>query len=132
MHFLRALVVWVVMMAGESCLAVLRIVLLVPIVGDFRACQAGFFVGTALILGVACLFVRWVGVKTPLQRLAVGLEWATLTLLFEVGVGRLAIGLSGERLWARMREDYDVLGGRLDGVRARYSGPLAVVGFGAP
>lgn len=115
MYLLRGLIAWAVMMAGESGFAVLRTLFLAPVVGDFRARQIGFFAGAALILGVACLLIRWIGATTRGRLLAVGLLWAALTFAFEVAVGRLAIGLSAEELRGRMMEDYDPSGGGLMG-----------------
>jgi hypothetical protein len=103
MYLLRGFVAWAVMMAGETVLAVVRTLLLVPVVGDLRARQIGFFFGAALILAVACLFIRQLGARARGRLAAVGLEWAALTLLFELGLGRLVMGLS----WERIIEDYD-------------------------
>ncbi len=38
-----------------------------------------------------------------LQLVGVGLLWVVLTVLFEIGLGRLALGLP----WDRITEDYD-------------------------
>jgi len=43
MHWLKAFVVWLALMAAEFVHGVLRIALLVPIVGDFRARQLSVF-----------------------------------------------------------------------------------------
>ena len=74
-----------------------------PLVGDFPARQIGVPTGSVLILGVACVFIRWVGAGTTPRLVAVGLLWVVLTILFEIGLGRLVLGLS----WERLAEDYD-------------------------
>jgi hypothetical protein len=56
---------------------------------------------------VAFLFIRWIAARTTLQLLGVGLLWVVLTVLFEIGLGRLVLGLP----WERITEDYDVTRG---------------------
>lgn len=83
-----------------------------PIVGDLPPRQIGVLIGSLLIFGVAYLFIRWVAARTPPQLLAVGLLWVVLTALFEIGLGRLVLGLP----WERITEDYDVTRGGFMGV----------------
>jgi hypothetical protein len=104
---LRAFAVWLVIIAAETVHGILRGVLLVPIAGDLPARQIGVLIGSLLIFAVAFLFVRWIAARTTLQLLAVGLLWVALTVLFEIGLGRLVLGLS----WERIAEDYDVTRG---------------------
>ena len=112
MFLLRAILVWLVIIATETVHGILRGVLLVPIVGDLPARQIGVLIGSLLIFGVACLFIRWIAARTKLQFLAVGLLWVVLTILFEIGLGRLVLGLP----WERLTEDYDVTRGGFMGV----------------
>ena len=104
---LRALLVWLVVIAAETAHGVLRGLLLVPLVGDRPARQIGVPVGSLIVLAVASLFIRWIAARTSRQLLGVGLLWVVLTVLFEMGLGRLALGLS----WERITEDYDVTRG---------------------
>ena len=46
---------------------------------------------------------RWIAARTRLQFLGVGVLWVVLTVLFEIGLGRLVLGLP----WERIAEDYD-------------------------
>ena len=108
---LRAVLVWLVIIAVETVHGVLRTLLLVPLVGDFPARRVSVFTGSLLIFGVAWVFVRWIGAGTRLRLLAVGLLWVVLTVLFEIALGRYALGLS----WDRIAEDYDVTRGGLLG-----------------
>ena len=109
---LRASVVWLVIIGVETAHGILRTVLLVPVIGDFPARQVGVFTGSVLILGVAVLFIRWVRAGTNPRLLAVGLWWAVLTVLFEVGLGRRVLGLP----WDRLLEDYDLTRGGVLGL----------------
>src|SRR5438046_512383 len=99
----RALLVWLLMMAGESVHGVLRELLLAPSVGGFRARQIGAFVGSAIILALAYLFIEWIGTKDSGGLWKVGMMWLALTLVFEFTLGRFAFGYS----WQRILEDYN-------------------------
>ncbi len=112
MLLLRAFAVWVVIMAAETVHGVVRGMLLVPLVGDLPARQIGVPIGSLLIFGIAYLFVRWVRAVTTARLLAVGLGWVALTVLFEVALGRLALGLP----WERLAEDYDLSRGGFMGL----------------
>ena len=72
MHWLKACVVWLALMAVEFVHGVLRIVLLVPVVGDFRALQLSVFTGFLIIDNIVFLLSRWVGVESRASRLAIG------------------------------------------------------------
>ena len=109
---LRALLVWLVVIAAETAHGVLRGLLLVPLVGDRPARQIGVPVGSLIVLAVAYLFIRWIAAGTTLRLLGVGLLWVVLTVLFEIGLGRLALGLP----WERITEDYDVTRGGFMGL----------------
>jgi hypothetical protein len=83
--------------------------LLVPLVGDLPARQSGVPIGSLLIFAVSYVCIRWIAATTKLQLLGVGLRWVVLTVLFEIVLGRLALGLP----WDRITEDYDpARGGR--------------------
>lgn len=104
----RAFVVWLLMMAAESVSGVMRTLVLVPVVGDFRARQIGAVAGSLIVLVLAYLLIDWLGAGSG-HLLAVGTFWLFLTGGFELGVGRFGFGYS----WQRMLEDYDVRRGGL-------------------
>jgi hypothetical protein len=107
MFLLRALVVWLVIIAVETVHGILRTLLLVPMMGDFPARQISVFTGSLLIFGVTLLFINWTAARTTLQLLMVGTIWVLLTILFEITLGRLVLDLS----WDRITEDYDITRG---------------------
>ena len=104
----RALAVWVLVIVAETIHGIARTLLLAPRVGDFRARQVAVFTGSAIILGIATAFIRWISPPSTRATLAIGVLWLVLTLTFEVAFGR-ATGAS----WARIAEDYDLLRGGL-------------------
>ena len=107
MFLLRALAVWLVIIAVETVHGILRTLLLVPMMGDFPARQISVFTGSLLIFGVTLLFINWIAARTTLQLLMVGTIWVLLTILFEITLGRLVLDLS----WDRITEDYDITRG---------------------
>ena len=108
---LRAFFVWCLILGLEFVHGVARTVWLVPLVGDLRARQIGVAIGSALILLVALLTIRWIGARTPRQRLAVGVGWLALMLGAEVVIGRWLFGYP----WLRVAEDFDPSRGGLLG-----------------
>lgn len=105
----RAIAVWLVLMCAESAHGALRIMFLVPLLGDLRARQISFFTGSLLILAVSYLFVGWLRAGTTARLFTVGLVWLALTVLFELWLGLYVLHYS----WARLAADYDVTRGGL-------------------
>jgi len=104
MHWVRAFSIWLVIIAVESVHGALRSTFLVPLVGDLHARQIGVAIGSLLILVIAYLLSPWLQIRTPRVLLGIGMSWVVLTVLFEVVLGRLVLGLS----WHRIVSDYDV------------------------
>lgn len=108
MIFLRAIAVWLVIIAAETAHGILRTLLIAPAIGDFRSRQLGVFVGSLIVLGVVYTFICWLKAVEVKELLLIGSFWAILTFVFEVGLGKL-VGLSNDRIF----EDYDLLNGGL-------------------
>jgi len=109
MTYLRAFLVWLVLMAAEIVHGIARAVLLVPHVGLFRSNQIGVFSGSLIILLVTRCFIRWIGEARARRLLAVGVFWGVLTLAFELSFGRFVAGAS----WQQLLADYDMPHGGL-------------------
>lgn len=109
MFLLRAAAVWLVLMAAEVVHGILRGLLLLPVIGDFRARQIGVFVGSLIILVLTFVFVRWIRATDVIRLLAVAVIWLVLTVLFEFVLGHLVQGLP----WERIRQDNDLSRGGL-------------------
>ncbi len=105
---LRALVVWLMIIALETLHGIVRQVFIAPNIGDLPARQLGVFTGSLLILAVVWFFYEWLQVVTVKGQLVVGAGWCVLTILFEVSLG-LALRLS----WQRLLADYDIRQGGL-------------------
>lgn len=120
---LRALGLWLVLMALESAHGVLRRLLVEPMVGDLTARRLGVLTGSLLVLATAWLLRRWLEPAGGGARLAIGLAWAALTFGFETGLG-FALGYSP----GRVLSDYDLPHGGLMplGLLVLALSPLAV------
>jgi hypothetical protein len=95
---IRSLVIWLVLIGAETVHGILRAILLVPLVGEFRSNQIGVFTGSAIILVIAYFTIRWIAAKGAFELLMVGFIWLILTVAFEILFGRFVLGLSWERI----------------------------------
>jgi hypothetical protein len=109
MVFLRGLVVWVIIVLAEFVHGAARGVLLEPYVGGFRARQIAVFTGSAIILAIAAVFVRWIRAGSIYHLIATGLLWLVLMLGFEIAFGRYVMGYS----WDRIASDFNLVKGGL-------------------
>ena len=116
MYLVRGFAVWLLIIFAESVHGVLRQVVVAPLVGDYTARRIAFFFGMLLIFVIAYPFVKWIGAPGRMALFAVGAMWSVLTLAFELGLGFLVLGYSGERVF----EDYDVSRGGLMGFGIAY------------
>jgi len=107
----RILSVWCLITAVETAHGVLRRLWLEPRIGVLAANHWGVFTGLALIFLVCLATSRWIGARSALGWMQVGLCWAVLTMAFEAVLGR-ALGYS----WDRLLGDYDPARGGLMGL----------------
>ena len=105
----RCMLMWLALIVAEIAHGILRAILLVPLVGEFRSNQIGVFTGSGIILLIAYLSIRWIGATSRSDLLMVGAIWLALTVAFEVCFGLLVVGLP----WERIASDYNLLNGGL-------------------
>jgi hypothetical protein len=105
----RAVAVWLALMAAEVAQGTLRTLYVAPSLGDRRARQVGVFSGSAMNLVIASLAASWLRATTTRAQLPVGLVWVMLTVVFEVGLGRVVLRYP----WRRVAADYDLPRGGL-------------------
>ena len=108
MVYIRAIVVWLVIVFAESLHGAARRLLLEPYLGDLSARQVSVFIGSIIILAIAILFIRWIRATRIGQFIAIGILWVLLTIGFEIGLG-LLLGYS----WERIASDYKIQEGGL-------------------
>lgn len=85
----RALGLWLVLVATESVHGILRRLVLEPRIGDLRARQVSVFTGASLIVLVFRMTLPWMGPQSARRWWRVGILWLGMTLVFEVGLGRV-------------------------------------------
>ena len=103
MIWARAFAVWIAIIAAETAHGIARVLLLQPLAGDFRARQIAVFTGAIIILAITWLSSPWLGAASTSRQLRVGCFWVILTILFEIGLGRVVLDLP----WERILSDYD-------------------------
>ena len=108
MLIVRALFVWLGIIAMESLQGILRMTLVEPVVGAVPARQAAVVTGSLLVLLIAWITAPALGLRNSKQAFAVGGLWVALTSGFDLALGR-AMGLTWQRLWS----DYDLANGGL-------------------
>jgi hypothetical protein len=107
--WIRALLVWLVIIAAESVNGTLRTLYLAPVIGDFPARRVGVLIAVAIIFAITLAFIRWMGARTRAQLLGVGVMWVVLTVVFEFALGRGVFHYD----WSRILSDYDLSRGGL-------------------
>ena len=93
----RTVGIWLTLVGVESIHGVIRRLVLEPHLGDLPARQVSVFTGAVLIIVVFWFTLRWLGPQPRRRWWEIGLLWLTLTLAFEIGLGRVA-GASWERI----------------------------------
>lgn len=104
---LRALLVWLLIMLGESAHGALRRLLFSDEV-LFALRQISVGVGVLIVFALTWLCLPWLRLRSGGAALVVGAAWVALTLAFEVVLGR-ATGLG----WAQIFAEYDLTRGGL-------------------
>jgi hypothetical protein len=106
--WMRATLVWMLIMLAETGHGVVREVFIAPMIGGLRARQLGVLVACVIIFVIALLLARWMKAGTSRDQFRVGAFWVALTLVFELALGR-AMGLG----WPRILSDYNPARGGL-------------------
>lgn len=104
---LRALLIWLLIIAAESAQGALRRFLF-DADTVFAARQAAVVVSCVMMFAITWFSAGWLRLQSNRGALVVGALWVALTLAFEVLLGRLT-GAS----WSRLLEDYDLSRGGL-------------------
>jgi hypothetical protein len=103
----RAVLVWLLIIAGESLHGALRRLLFSPDM-LFALRQASIVVAVLIVFGLTWICLPWLRLRSPRGALGVGALWVALTLAFEAALGRLT-GLG----WDRILAEYDLTQGGL-------------------
>ena len=109
MVVLKAMALWAAIVPLAVLNGALREGVLARVMSERSAHQVSCFTGAGLVLLVAWLGARWLGLRRWPGLLGVGCLWLALTVAFEFAFGRLVVGAG----WDRLLADYRVDRGRL-------------------
>jgi len=109
MIFLRAFIIWLLIICAETIHGILRTIFLAPFTGDFRARQIAVFTGSLIIFTITYFSIGWINAVNKVQLFTIGLFWLILTVSFEIALGRFILNFN----WERILSDYDLSKGGL-------------------
>ena len=109
MRIVKALLIWLVILAVAFLNGGLRELVLVPSLGMPWALVLSGALLSACILVIAVIAVPKLGPMATHQALGIGVFWLVLTLLFEFGFGRLV----QHKPWRELLEAYTFGGGNV-------------------
>ena len=107
--WLRAIEVWLLILAIAFANGAFRELVLIPRLGDYPGHVISTTALTTFVILAAWWTVGWIGVTRAEQAIAIGIAWVVCTLAFEFGAGHYIFGNPFEKLLA----DYDLLAGRI-------------------
>lgn len=107
--WLRAALVWGLLMIAAILNGGFRLAVLIPRLGE----RAGHIVSTVMLsvwIGALTWWrIVWIHPFDPSEAMQVGLLWLAMTLLFEFGFGHYV----ARKPWAALLADYNVRAGRI-------------------
>jgi len=109
MSVLKALALWLAILALAIANGALREKILIPRLGSTTGLVSSGILLSAGILLVAWAGAPWYGSLTSWQWMLVGAFWLGLTLMFEFGFGRLV----QHKTWGEMLEAYTFKDGNI-------------------
>ncbi len=109
MIYLKAFVIWLIIILTETLHGMGRTIFLEPYLGDFQVRQISVFTGSFLILIIVIFSINWLKATKQTQLIIVGIFWLILTVSFEIILGRFILNYS----WARITSDYQINQGGL-------------------
>lgn len=105
----RSIEAWILLLIVAIANGALRVAVLIPRIGDYRAHVVSTLILTGLIMIITLAISEWIGIASILDAVVVGLVWVAMTLAFEFLAGHYLFGNS----WARLLADYDLRHGRI-------------------
>ncbi len=108
-YWLRAVGLWLVLMAAETLQGLWRVKVLALWIGDEFARDVGVFTGSLIILLITFACIDWIPARDSRTLLRVGWTWVVLTIGYELALGRFAF----DRSWSEIASDFDLFHGRL-------------------
>ncbi len=107
--FLRAVVIWLALVAIAIANGVARNSVIVPRIGEHAGHVISTIILCAIITLIALASICWIGPGDARQAFLIGILWVALTTAFEFIAGHYVFG----HPWAKLLADYNILRGRL-------------------
>ena len=101
---LKAILVWVLIAAGETINGIFRVHYLSRKMGNHRARQFALISGSLVILFIGWFTVPWIGPGSYRECLLLGLIWLLLMLAYDIAFGRFVFHYS----WGRIAADFNL------------------------
>lgn len=108
-YWLRAVGLWLMLMAAETLHGLWRVKVLAIWLGDEFARDVAVFTGSLIILLITFACIGLIPARDVRTLLLVGASWVALTIGYEVALGRFAF----DRSWSDIATDFDFSRGRL-------------------
>jgi hypothetical protein len=108
-YWLRAVGLWLLLMAAETLHGLWRVKVLAVWIGDEFASDVAVFTGSLIILLITFACIDWIPARDTRTLLLVGSTWVVLTIGYELALGRFAF----DRSWSEIASDFDLFHGRL-------------------
>jgi hypothetical protein len=105
--FGRTLLIWLLIILLETLLGTVRTLFVEPQLGALKSRQLAIVPSLVMIFIVTWFCLSWIGAPDTRQLVAVGVVWVTLTVGFEILIGRLVM----RRDWKHVLAEYDVFHG---------------------
>ncbi len=106
---LRALAIWVLLLVLANVVGALKVVFLIPRIGEYAGQLIGTLVFCPVIFAVTWGSIRWMNPAGTRDAVLIGLFWVLLTEAFEFLAGHYLFGNS----WDELLSAYDIAEGRL-------------------
>lgn len=107
--FLRAFLIWLLLLVLAVLNGTFRQGVLLPRLGDGTAHVVSTLLLCAVIFALAYFSIGYIRPRTAGDAWLVGLLWVGLTVAFEFGAGHYLFGTP----WSRLLDDYNLAAGRV-------------------
>lgn len=108
-YWLRALGLWILLMAAETLLGLWRVKILSVWLGDKVTRDVGVFTGSLIILLITLICIDWIPARNTVTLLAIGATWVALTSAYDVALGRFVFQFP----WNEVLAEFNPFQGRL-------------------
>jgi hypothetical protein len=107
--YLKALGIWVLLAVGATVVALFRVSVLLPSMGEQLAHQLGTILYLIVQFIIIYFFIKKMKIKEVKTLLGIGIFWVVITVIFEFLFGHFVMS----HPWEKLLADYNLFNGRL-------------------